>query len=274
MSSKVDSIIGTDLKERLKKILFRYKNRNFKPYVIDRKLYDTDFKFYVANQDGQSWYAESSEQILKEEGQWIWKEVEFVKKFICSEGDIVIECGGHHGLTAVVMAKWVGNNGHLYSFEPNPDNVAIIQKNIEINESNNVTIIPKAVGAAEGKILISHSSSNSYILKGKEHNGIEVPVVTLDDFINLKPTVIKIDVEGFEIEVLKGAKQILKTLPKLVIELHPDMISRYGSTIEELLSLIDERYKLWVQWDTLKDPIPYDRNAPINNRAHIFAIAG
>ena len=252
--------------------MFKYKNRNFVPYIVDRTLYNTDFKFYVANKDGESWYIDSSSKILEEENQWIWREMEFVKKNICEEGDIVMECGGHHGLTAVVIAKWIGDGGYLYSFEPNPDNVSIMEKNLEINQIKNVKIIPNAVGSADGTILVSNSSSNSYILKGKENNGIQVPVVKLDDYIDLKPTVIKIDVEGFEIEVLKGAKQLLKTLPKLVIELHPDMITRYGTSVDELLLLIDSRYKLWVQWDILKEPVAYDGKTPITHRAHLFAI--
>ncbi|MFA6086223.1 FkbM family methyltransferase [Mucilaginibacter sp.] len=265
---KLKNLFGTDIKESLKKIVFRYKNRNFVPYVVERTLLKTDFKFYVANLDGKTWYVDSSSSA----GEWLWPEMEFVKNAICKPGDIVLECGGHHGLTAVVISKWIGNEGHLYTFEPNPDNVAIIKKNIEINGVKNATIIPNAVGAEDGTIMISHSSSNSYILKGKEHNGIEVAVVKADDYLHLKPTVIKIDVEGFETDVLKGATELLKTMPKLAIELHPDMMSRYGSSVEELLSLLSTDYNLWVQWEILKPPVPYDRKDPIPDRAHLFAI--
>ncbi|MGZ3821681.1 MAG: FkbM family methyltransferase, partial [Mucilaginibacter sp.] len=170
------------------------------------------------------------------------------------------------------ISKWIGGKGHLYSFEPNPDNIAILEKNLEINSVKNVEVIPKGVGSSAGTMKVSHSSSNSYILKKTEQNGIDVAIVTADDFIQLKPTVLKIDVEGFEVEVLKGAHDLLKTLPKLAIELHPDLIHRYGSSIDELLSLIDSRYNLWVQWDIYKAPVPYDRKTPIPNRAHLFAI--
>ncbi len=261
------------MKESIKKILFRYKNRHFAPYIVDRVLYETSFKFYVANNDGKSWYADSSAESIDKTGKWLWPEMEFVKNTICKEGDVVLECGGHHGLTAVVIAKWIGEPGKVYCFEPNPENIAIIDKNLEINGVKNVVVVPNAVGAADGKILISNSSSNSYILKGKEHNGLEVAVVKADDFIKFKPTVLKVDVEGFEVEVIKGAEELLKTFPKLAIELHPDMIERYGSSVDELLSLIDPRYNLWVQWDIYQPPAPYDRKTPINQRAHLFAVA-
>lgn len=266
---KLKDLLGTDIKENLKKVVFKFKNRNFKPYVVDKTLFGTDFKFYVANLDGKNWYIDGSES---PDGSWVWPEMEFVKNHIVAPGDVVLECGGHHGLTAVVISKWVGSKGHVHTFEPNPDNQAILQKNIEINSATNVTIVPNAVGEKDGSIMISHSSSNSYILKGKEQAGIEVAIVKADDFLHLKPTVIKIDVEGFETDVLKGATEILKTLPKLAIELHPDMMGRYGTSVKELLSLISPQYNLWVQWEILKAPVPYDCAKPITDRAHLFAI--
>lgn len=269
---KLSNLFGTDIKERIKKLMFRYKNRNFSPYVVDRVMYGTDFKFFVANKDGKSWYIDSSDESMQKHGFWLCPELEFVKNSICSQGDIVLECGGHHGLTAVVISKWIGQAGRVYCFEPNPENLPIINKNIEINDIHNVVVIPKAVGAADGKIKITNSDSNSYILKGSENNGVEVAVVRVDDYLNLKPTMLKIDVEGFEVEVLKGAKELLKTHPKLAIELHPDMIQRYKSSVEELLSLIDADYNLFVQWGIYETAVPYDRKTPITHRAHLFAM--
>ncbi|MDJ1468338.1 FkbM family methyltransferase [Xanthocytophaga flava] len=273
MKQALSNLIGTDMKESVKRALFRYKNRNFTPYIVERTLYGTRFKFYVGNKDGESWYIDSNPSSDPNQQDWNWPEMEFVKNNICKENDVVLECGGHHGLTAVLLSKWIGQNGRLLTFEPNPDNVGILHKNLEINSAKNVQVIAKAVGAAPGKIMISHSSSNSYILKGSEHNGINVDVVTADSYLALKPTVLKIDVEGFEVEVLKGAQGLLKTLPKLVIEVHTDMIQRYGSSIQELLSYIDPSYKLWVQWEIDKEPVPYDRATPINHRVHLFAVA-
>lgn len=265
---RLSNIFGADAKERLKKILYKVKNRDFKPYVVDRVLYGTEFKFYVANKDGEDWY----EPALDKNGEWIWPEMKFMKDHICKNGDVVIECGAHHGLTAVVASKWVGAEGHIYCFEPNPENLAILHKNLGLNGVTNVTVIPKAVGSAAGTIKISNSSSNSHVLKGKEHVGVDVDVVRIDDYAYVNPVAIKIDVEGFETDVLKGAADILKSKPKLMIELHPDMIERYGSTMDELLSLIDKSYKVWVQWDIYKAPEPYDRLRPISDRAHLFAV--
>ncbi|MEO8887068.1 MAG: FkbM family methyltransferase [Mucilaginibacter sp.] len=269
---KFSKLLGTDIKEFLKKIRFKYQNRNFKPYTVDRTLYGTDFKFYVANLDAQDWYLDET-SISSDTMEWMWPEMEFIKNNICKPGDMVLECGGHHGLTAVVISKWIGN-GQLYTFEPNPDNLAIIKKNVEINDVKNITVVPDAVGAEDGEIWVTNSSSNSYILKGNEHNGIKVPVVKLDDYAHLNPTVIKIDVEGFELEVLKGACQILKTLPRLAIEMHPVMINRYGGTVSELINLLDPAYELWIQEEIYGKAVFHDRSVPIPfvNKGFLFAI--
>ncbi|MGY3213872.1 FkbM family methyltransferase [Mucilaginibacter sp. HD30] len=269
---KLTNIFGTDVKESLKKIYYRYKNRGFKPYIVEKKLYHTDFKFYVANLEGQQWYDQTSNKSQDESKEWLWPEMEFVKNKICKKGDVILECGGHHGLTAVVISKWIGEEGHVYTFEPNSDNLAIIRKNININSSKNITVIPNAVGSEHGNILISHSNSNSYILQGNENVGIEVPIVKIDDFADKKIDVIKIDVEGFEFEVLKGATEILKTRPRLAIELHLDMMQRYGATVDQLLSLIEKNYDLWIQLDIYSPPVQFNRSVFIPDRCHLFAL--
>lgn len=266
------NLLGTDLKESLKKIKYKFQNRNFKPYTADKTLFGTDFKFHVANLDAEHWYM-NPDGYSKETGEWVWPEMEFVKNNIIDEGGVVLECGGHHGLTAVVIAKWVGDKGHVYTFEPNPENLDIIKKNVAINGIKNITIIPNAVGSEPGEILITNSSSNSYILKEGESNGIKVPVVRADDYADKKPTVLKIDVEGFELEVLRGATEILKTLPSLHIELHPDLMSRYGYKVEDLLDLISTDYNLWLQTDPFSIPAPYNREFPITGRGHLYAVA-
>ncbi len=118
---KLSRLLSTDLKETLKKIRYKYQNRNFVPYIVEKTLFKTDFKFYVANLDAQNWYLDE-ESVNPETKEWMWPELEFVKNNITKTGDIVLECGGHHGLTAVVIAKWIGSTGHVYTFEPIPPN--------------------------------------------------------------------------------------------------------------------------------------------------------
>ena len=81
-----------------------------------------------------------------------------------------------------------------------PRNADIIQKNIEINSLQNVVLERKAVGSKDGKIVMT-DESNAQVLNRKG-GGLEVNITYLDKYVHLNPAFLKIDVEGFEIEVL------------------------------------------------------------------------
>src|SRR6187402_1412356 len=81
---KLSNLLGTDLKETLKKIRYKFQNRNFVPYTVDKTLLKTDFKFYVATLDAQNWYLDE-ESISPVTKEWMWPELEFVKNNICKD---------------------------------------------------------------------------------------------------------------------------------------------------------------------------------------------
>ena len=106
-----------------------------------------------------------------------------------------------------------------------------------------------------------------------EKNLVKVDMVKLDSYFKIKPTFIKIDVEGYEYEVLKGAKKILKTRPKLEIEIHTDDLPKYNTKVDEILKSIDlSNYNTWIKWDNYSAPKLYNGQKQIKNRVHLFAI--
>ena len=85
------------------------------------------------------------------------------------------------------------------------------------------------------------------------------------------PSLLKIDVEGFEVEVLRGASKILSTRPKLAIEIHTQNLGHYNASVEDIFNLIDaDEYDLWIQWKDGEEPIEYDRKVPITELVHLF----
>ena len=104
----------------------------------------------------------------------------------------------------------------------------------------------------------------------------EAEIITLDDYAQATstvPTFLKIDVEGYETEVLKGATEILRTLPKLEIEIHTEILSRYNTSVEEIFELINiNNYQTWVQWNDQEKPEKFDLQQKIDHRVHLFAI--
>ena len=122
-----------------------------------------------------------------------------------------------------------------FCFEPHPRTFAILQRNIELNSlALRARAIPAAAGAQSGKcrIELDAQSSMAIVASGAEAKaangaGLEVPVVALDDFCREQrvwPDALKIDVEGFEVEVLHGAKECLGRVQRLVMEYHSDSL--------------------------------------------------
>ncbi|GEM_PF-983363 len=283
--------IFSKIKSGINQVNEVYKERNFKPYVIDREAYGIKFKFLIGDLMGQKWYGQKQNQ--GESRQTDQKEVlemEFVRNNILQSGDIVFECGGHHGWTAIQLSNWVGKEGKVISFEANSKNHKIIERNIDINHLENTVVEHKAVSSEVGNITIFKKSNASIIPEFIPRNlrstrifnviyGLEeVETIDLDTYAaqnNIMPTFLKIDVEGYEFEVLKGAKKILETAPKILLEIHTEQLFMYGTSVQDLFDAINlSRYKTWIQLDDKKTPVEFDPKSPpkIEKRAHLYAI--
>lgn len=255
--------------ERAKKVVPRSVKRilkrhiPFRPYIMRKNVEGLAFDFLVGDYDGRQWYDLNSTDP-------VWVEMGFLRDHVITAGDVVIECGAHHGCTTVMLSKWVGDQGRILAFEPQQSNCDIIERNIALNKLRNVVLERKAVGAKRGEAAIDGASNSSITLSGE---GQVVGLVPLDDYAHLNPTLLKIDVEGFEFEVLSGACKILATRPKIALEVHPEVFYRYNTSTEKVLSLLAlDRYKSWVQWQDGEEPVPYDPRTPITKRVHLFCL--
>ena len=141
-------------------------------------------------------------------------------------GDFVIDAGGYFGDTALYFANLTGKNGKVYSFEFIEDNLKIFNKNIELNpEFQDIIEIIKKPLYSESNKEISFSTDGSSSRVSEGIGCIKYNTISIDDFVfnnNIKKIdFIKMDIEGAEIEALKGAeKTISKFRPKLAISLY------------------------------------------------------
>lgn len=165
--------------------------------------------------------------------------------------DVILDMGGNIGQTAMMMAKAAGEQSKIYSFEPFPNTYGMFVSNLKLNPElqKRVVITQCALGNAPSMLQMykdCESNSGSYRIftskaVGKEM--IQVPVSTIDIFVKennlLKIDLIKIDVEGFEMNVLKGAATTLQALkPDLFIELNDGSLKEQGSSAVEMLSFL------------------------------------
>jgi FkbM family methyltransferase len=170
-------------------------------------------------------------------------------------GMTVADIGAHFGFFSLGAALRVGNHGRVFSFEPSAKTAATLRHNILLNHwESRVEVVEQVVSDKEGLVTFytygtsmaaSLSRENVEILN-PEHppaaSEEKVPAVTLDRFCNSRNVqfdVIKIDVEGAELLVLKGSHRLLASQrPVVLCEIHPLQMQQCGGSIDEFHQFI------------------------------------
>lgn len=163
------------------------------------------------------------------------------------KGGVVLDIGANIGFHTLMFARFVGDKGRVYAFEPDPTNFALLEKNVRANGYQNVEPVRKALSDQNGKIQLYLSKNNKgmhRIYKSRYcDESIEVDMVRLDDYFEHyegKISFIKMDVEGAEMAVLKGMSTLLrKNRAPMLIEFAPYALKEFGTEPEALLKLIE-----------------------------------
>ena len=121
-------------------------------------------------------------------------------------GAVVYDVGANVGFYTLLAARAVGRAGHVVAFEPHPENLRALERNIALNALTNVTVVAAAVTSARGRGRLS--AGNRALASLGADRGIEVKILALDDYVashpELAPDVVKLDVEGHELEAIAG----------------------------------------------------------------------
>jgi FkbM family methyltransferase len=147
-------------------------------------------------------------------------------------GDCCIDVGANLGYYTISLANWVGPSGLVVAFEPFPGNFAILEKNVLVNQVQNVVLESSAISDCNGSLQLIYEENEQFSATpsvagyavGEGRECIRVQTRSLDDYIRglgRVPDFIKIDVEGQESAVLEGARRTLATVkPVLLVEIH------------------------------------------------------
>lgn len=164
-----------------------------------------------------------------------------ILKSVVEPGGRAIDVGANLGLHTLALGRAVGSSGRVDAFEPEPRLERPLRKTLEVNGMGNVTLHTVAAGAQAGEATfhvaatIGHSSLYD-LDQGGTREELTVSVTPLDAVIaeDARIDVIKIDVEGAEIDVLVGAKRIIGSSPGIAIvaECGPSHLARTNVTLE------------------------------------------
>ena len=178
-------------------------------------------------------------------------------EFPIKPGDIVLDVGASIGWYACKVAKMAGDNGKVIAIEPNPTNFALLNKNVNLNELNNTILINKGIWDTQVKKMLKLKGYASSIGDDlKMQSGELVQFDTIDKILkehNIKKVnELKMDIEGAEIEAIKGSQEILKRSNNLVLKIAAYHKMNSGAfTYEKLIPLL----KKW-HYDVREEYLP------------------
>lgn len=169
----------------------------------------------------------------------------WIRRFI-TPGDVIVDIGANVGVYSVFFAELVGAQGCVFGFEPDPQNFARLKK----TTARHPRVFPTeaAVGDETGSIQLFQSKGlnfdhRTYSNPDDKHS-VNVAITRLDDVASLQEQpirLIKIDVQGFEMSVLRGAQQTLARNPaaKILLEYYPWGLSASGSSPAEFIAMLN-----------------------------------
>ncbi len=172
-----------------------------------------------------------------------------LENFSGKTGGLFVDVGANFGWYSLIFSICADSAGHVVAIEPEPGNLRMLQKNIDINNAVNISVISAGVGACDGFAELSlntrwnpgmHSLRQDINSKGK----VNIKIRTLDSILSDFPgeiDLLKMDIEGFEVDALMGASETLARTKHVLIEYSPKFIQACGRDPKQLLAVF-ERY--------------------------------
>jgi len=174
---------------------------------------------------------------------------------LSKDSKVVIDVGANIGLYSLIAAKTNPKAGRVFAFEPVPSNVKLLKSNIKLNpeSSSKITVVPSALGEDDRtiEIFISKKSVGNHSVGGGRGRGYgdatQVAQTSLDNFTKRqklkKVDLIKIDVEGYDGYVLKGALKTIKaSQPALMVECIPKLLANCDFDYKEFGKMLFNNY--------------------------------
>jgi FkbM family methyltransferase len=195
--------------------------------------------------------------IETQQSDWLTRQI--------TEGDVALDIGAHIGVISLPMARVVGAKGHVYAFEPARQTAELLTKILELNGAKNISVVRMALSDEKGTAMFveyhdergqplssigSALDTELKIRRFQNFTEYEVEITTVDSFvpqIPVPPACFKIDVEGFELYVLRGARETLRAYrPSLCIDIHNDARTGKWSlpSVQEYLDQFNYRYEV------------------------------
>jgi len=194
---------------------------------------------------------------------YIQKERLKFKDFLPKRNQIVIDAGASLGDYTLIYSKLIGKRGKVITFEPNKKAFNLLLKNIEANKVSNVIALRMALWNEEGTISIKEGNFSTLDkISSEKENTYRVKAITLDSIVKKlklkRVDLVKIDVEGAEVQVLKGSLETIRRFhPKIIVEVHEwlgvksneimQLLKKYGYKLTHEYRINENTYELFLE---------------------------
>lgn len=247
---------------KIMSIIFFLKDKGKKKHHIYSGF---PLEIYMGDPVSKQWY----------DHDWVRDEIEFLRQNKLKTGACVFNIGAHQCVVALILSKIVGKNGLVVAVEMNSHHIASAKINKKNNDASNLHIIHAAVAEKKGTVFFN----NDQIQPGPIKRGLtKVRSVSIDDLTDLygPPSLLYIDVEGYECNVLRGAKKTLRYYPDCCIEVHIGCeFQKFNCSLQEIISYFPQNiYSLYMAPATHKcNFVPFDHaNNLIKDRFYLVAL--
>jgi FkbM family methyltransferase len=210
------------------------EHTDFEPYVFRNcQMGSYTFDMWITDPTAQLWYAGHNHNLVDK--RWCLDHIR--------QGMTVADCGAHHGQMTVVFSKAVGATGKVLAWEAFPSNAEVIEKNLQLNGCANATVRAFALGDELKRLPLHVDDNNTRVAwadpPAETTRWVEVRKLDDDISPHLRIDFLKIDVEGSDLQMMRGARRTLAQRPIIDLEVHNFLFTDRQATLTEMFAILE-----------------------------------
>jgi len=220
------------------------------------------------------------ERTLAVYGEWDRKVLNVLRQRL-SAGSVFVDIGSNIGYFSLVASSLVGETGVVFALEPSRRPLKKLIANLDRNDIQNVILVSLACGSNKSIATLNRASHHnsgassllSHVGKGAKEQVIVLPVDSFFTDLGIHVDLIKIDVEGYEFEVLRGMREtLLRQRPEVLTEVSPHWLVESGCGVVDLYKMMDEiKYKAFnVDDDGSLTKLEYEDFATLDGQQEVL----
>ena len=237
LTTLAETLVPAPVLRRARVSYFDRRRRRYPRRVVEHLYAGSRHRVLIASD-----YGERYDQDWPELAEMQW-----LRRGRLQPGARVFDLGASYGVIAMMLADAVGREGTVVALEALPDDAAILARNRELNDLPQLHCLHSAVARRSGTVAFGrHGAVDDGTGRWGE---LRIPAHSIDDLAARYgvPDVVFIDIEGYELEALRGAPQTLAAGPEWFVEVHaPEQLGAYGATTQQVLDcFVDAGYAVW-----------------------------